>query len=312
MELFDAHSEITLKRFNSFIDRVRRIFGDKGISLYSFGNNNDLNIVIMCGGKGLLIKNDGTTIKFIKSSSGLLGKLERDEFIVKPKIEFVEDDEFKITTPVSLKDKFGNELSVCILPSYSDKGYPKRVCYTQNNKKKDLYCEINYETLDEDKIYPGLLTKPESVHIISQVNTKGITCSPGFVPKRMQMYSRTTVSSDTLNYLFMSFNEHGVIKTLRKGSYELFNGEGYITRYCRLSFMNSARELVELPWPFSDYKKEEEILAMIRECGFYDNVPPELINLYNDTDIDVNTVQEFLKNLEKFNQKKLRKYIKLG
>ena len=53
------------------------------------------------------------------------------------------------------------------------------------------------------------------------------------------------------------------------GSYQLFNGAGYITRYCKLGFMTPSKQLVELPWPLCNYIKEEDLAFYFAFCLLY-------------------------------------------
>ena len=312
MELLNINNEAVLKKMPYLKGKIRDNFGDKAVSLYSFIDNSELGFIIMCVGRGLLIKSDGSSIKFKKSFTGALSELEKNEYLIKPRVEYEMEDDCITTTDVSLKDKEGVVSSLSILPSYNEDVYRSRVCYSQYIEDNDVYCEINYDYSSDDIIYPGLLKNIESVHIIRDANRKGISCGSGFVPNRMQIYSRANIDSDTLNYTFVSFNEHGVFNTLMNGSYQLFNGAGYITRYCKLGFMTSSRQLVELPWPLCNYIKEEDILEWITNNGFRNSIPEELINLYNNNDKDVILLQDFLANLDKYkNNNKVRKYLRI-
>ncbi len=310
VEFINIDNEIVSSKMPFLERKIRDNFGDKGVSLYSLLVDNRLIFVIMCAGRGLLIKNTGESIKFKRSMTGSLGEVEKDRMIIKPKNDYEDEEEFTCSVNTSIVDSAGNEVGICIFPSYNDGIYSNRVCFSQYNKEKDVACEINYDySCEGDMIYPGLLNRVESAHIYKNVKKKGTSCRWGIVPSRIQIYSRSDIESDTLNYSFVSFNEHGILKTLVNGSYNLYNGSGYITRYCKLGFMNSKHQLVELPWPFGEYIKEEEIFSWIKENGFMVDIPDELIKVFNNQDEDVIFLQEFLKVIDA--HKKDRKYIHL-
>jgi hypothetical protein len=311
MEFVNVSSDVVTRRMPYLKKKIKDNFGDKGVSLYSLLYNEELLFIIMCTGHGLLIRSNGDTIKFSKGMTGALAEVEKSKYIIKPRIDYSLGDEGSISTDVSIVDRHGNEADICVLPSrVDDSAYPYRVCFTQFNKEKDMSCEVNYEyCADDGLIYPGLLTRVESVNMFRNVSKKGTFCRPGIVPSRMQMFCKNDIPCETLNYTFISFNEHGVFNTLLNGSYNLYNGAGYITRFCKLGFMNTHNQLVELPWPFGKYVTEEELLKWVQDNGFMVSVPYELIRAFNNQDDDIILLQEFLGSLDI--HKKDRKYIRL-
>ena len=310
MEFINVSNKAVTSRMPFLKRKIKDTFGDKGVSLYSLLYNEELLFIIMCTGNGLLIKSNGETIKFKKGMTGALTEIEKSKYIIKPKIEYGLGDDLNIATDVSVVDKYGNEAGICILPSSVDSIYGDRVCFTQYNKEKDMSCEISYDYMSGNElIYPGLLNGIESVNIYREVSKKGISCKPGIVPSRMQMFYRNDIDNNTLNYSFVSFNEHGVFNTLLHSAYNLYDNAGYITRFCKLGFMNFNHQLVELPWPFGKYATEEEILKWVTDNGFMVDIPDELIKTFNNQDDDIILLQEFLGNLDI--HKKDRKYIRL-
>lgn len=308
MQLIDKNSEEVKKQMPYINGIIKEHFQDKCVYLYCYKEDDKLGFIAMCAGKGILVKGNGTCIKFQTGSTGALSRVEKNGYVLCPRIDYSTEKDFEITTTASIKDKNGNELNLCIYPSYAKDIYPNRVCFTQYNEHKDLYCEINYNYIEDGTISPGLINKPESIHIISKTSKKGISCKTGFVPKRMQVYSKAIIDSETLNYTFISFNENGVFNTLKNGAYKLYDGREYITRYCKLGFMSPNRNLIELPWPLGDYKTEEEMFQMVKDNGFNETIPMELIDLVNNNDNDVNFIEGFLSIREEANNNKaLRK-----
>ena len=312
MEFINVSNEAVTSRMPYLKKKIKDNFGDNGVSLYSLLYKEELLFIIMCTGHGLLIRSNGDTIKFSKGMTGALTEVEKSKYIIKPRINYNLGDVCDISTDVSIVDRNGNEAGICILPSYNTDGtYSYRVCFNQFSKEKDISCEMNYDyCADDGIIYPGLLSRLESINMFRNVSKKGTYCRPGFVPSRMQMFSRSDIPCETLNYTFISFNEHGVFNTLLNGSYNLYNGAGYITRFCKLGYMDRNRRLVELPWPFGKYATEEEMLKWVEDNGFMTSVPNELIRAFNNQDDDIILLQEFLGSLDI--HKKDRKYIRLS
>ena len=312
MEFINVSSEAVTNKMPYLKKKIKDNFGDKGVSLYSLLYKEELLFVIMCTGHGLLIRSNGDTIKFRKGMTGALAEIEKSKYIIKPRINYNLGDVCDISTDVSVIDGNGNEANICVLPSIvDDTCYPYRVCFTQFNKEKDVSCEINYDYCSDDGvIYPGLLSRLESINMFRNVSKKGTNCRPGIVPSRIQMFCKSDIPCETLNYTFLSFNEHGIYNTLLYGAYNLYGKAGYITRFCKLGFMNMGRQFIELPWPFGKYATEEEMLKWVEDNGFMTSIPDELIRAFNNQDDDIILLQEFLGSLDI--HKKDRKFIRLS
>lgn len=304
MELLNVKSDVVLQKMPYLRKTIKDTFGDKKVTFYSYMADDKLGFIIMSIGKGLLINSNGENIKFKNSMTGHLRQIEKNDYIIRPRIEYDLGDDYSTKSDVSLIDMNGNESSLMILPSYNDENYKNRVCFVQSNKDNSMTCEINYDYMADDNIiYPGLLNRIESVHLIKDLNSKGFPTRVGLLSKRLMVYSRRELDCDTLNYSFVSFNEHGILKTLMNGSYNLYK-TNYIVRYCKMG-MSLDKTLVELPWPISSYKKEEDIIKLVSDYGFMVTIPKELIDVYNNQDQDIVLLQEFLDKRDK--QKKLKR-----
>ena len=253
MKLIDINSEVVQKNYTNIKRKILKHFDTKPVSIYCYEDGDEYGFIVMYIGKGILIKEDNSCYEFTTGSTGKLCELNRNGYVIRPRIDFDFEDGRIATTEVSITSEDGTESSISTFPVENDDFYRRKVSFKQYNEGKDLFCEMCYGTSNEDKIHPGLLTTPENIYIINKAS-KGLGCKPGFVPRRMQMYSRSINEKDTLNYTFSSFNEKGVINTLRNGPFNLDNGSNYAVRYCKMGFMTANNELSELPWPLSDYK----------------------------------------------------------
>lgn len=296
-------------------EKILEYFGNRNVSVYAMEESNQLYFVIKCGKEGLLVNDNGETYRFRESVFGGLSRICRGSYYVYPSIEGL--DEFGIETrnEVTCENENGIASSLVVLPSsFDDSHFNSRVSFTQVNEKENISCEINFEYMNgvNNKLHNGLLNRIESVEINHDAK-KGCYIRPGFVPSRIEYYGKSIIDSDTLNYSFVSFNENGIWNTLKEGSYHLYNGQSYLVRFTKFGFMTPGGTLTELPWPFVDYKKEDNILEYISSLGFETEIPRPLLDAYNNEDKEMTLLKMFLSNVEEYEKdKELRKVLKIG
>ena len=67
----------------------------------------------------------------------------------------------------------------------------------------------------------------------------------------------------------------------------------------KLPVMGFDHIATELPWPFSRYYKEEEMMDYLESLGFKTSIPEVFIKVFNGEDEDINLLKNFVSETSK-------------
>lgn len=308
MNIIPITKELIETRMPHIFKESQKVLGNHHITYFAY-EDEGVSFVAKAIGKGIIYTKDGQKILFQTGMTKDLYSLEKNGIILMPSINYGDDDIHIKTSPSCQIGRIHSTLDVSQTNSKSF--YKNKVLFTQYNKDNDILCSTTYEYGDSTlKLYPGLLTRIETVQFNHQYSKKGGHISTGILPSNIEVYLKTSISKNCWYTYLLSLAEHGLLKTATAGIDELYQ-ENEITRYVQIRYMNRNKKMIELPWPLNSYYKEENLRTYAEELGFRLMVNQELLSLYNNDNQDINTTKELLPKLEKAQKiKELHYYLK--
>lgn len=173
--------------------------------------------------------------------------------------------------------------------------------YFQYDSKKDTMCEVRYRHhyVENDGVSPiyGYYSnrRIESLYLDNNYSVRKPD-TKGFIPRNNIHMEAIDFEKGSLGYSIVNISEHGFVNWLMSNE-DVLNTGAEISRYVRSFYIKKDGTVLEPIWPFCRFFTEDDIKKVIYDNDFDTEVPKVLLDAYNNSDKDINMLEEIIDSM---------------